>query len=195
MPAMSTATVMVVAQSAELVAFDPGARLERACELIVDAGQAGADWILFPEAYLPGGPAWLWAGLQGDADVHALQALALAAAVVIPGEVSDRLCRVARRSRVGVAIGWIATNSAATAACCSSMRTATSAVTSGPRSAPRTRSRAGVWLPVPWRCSWIRHTRSRRGPGGFESPVSISLSVCSPPCSYGQGAGTKRCSL
>ena len=104
---MEIAPVMVVAQPAELTALDLGARLERACELIVDAGQVGADWILFPEAYLPGAPAWLWAGPHDDASTHALHAIALAATVVIPGAVSDRLCRVAQRSRVGVAIGLV----------------------------------------------------------------------------------------
>lgn len=104
---MDNALVMLVAQPAELTAFDLDARLERACELIVDAGQAKAGWIIFPEAYLPGGPAWLWSSLHGDTNAHALHALALAAGVVIPGEVSDRLCRVAQRSRVGVAIGLV----------------------------------------------------------------------------------------
>jgi len=60
---MNAATVMVVAQPAELTVFAPDAHLERACELIVDAGQAGAAWIVFPETYLPGAPAWLWFGL------------------------------------------------------------------------------------------------------------------------------------
>jgi nitrilase len=104
---MENAMVMVVGQPAELTAFDPDARLERACELIVDAGQAGAHWIIFPEAYLPGGPTWLWSGLPDDATIGALHTMALAHAVVIPGAVSDRLCRVARRGRVSVVIGLV----------------------------------------------------------------------------------------
>jgi nitrilase len=104
---MDSAMVMVVGQPAELMAFDPDARLERACELIVDAGQAGAHWIFFPEAYLPGGPAWLWAVPHGDALSHELHALAFAAAIALPGAVSDRLHRVAQRSRVGVIIGVV----------------------------------------------------------------------------------------
>src|SRR5690242_20680070 len=102
---MNSAMVMLVGQPAELMAFDLDARLERACELIVDAGQAGAHWIIFPEAYLPGAPAWLWAVPPGDTTAGLLHAMALASTVVIPGAVSDRLCRVAQRSRVGVVIG------------------------------------------------------------------------------------------
>ena len=104
---MNSAMVMLVEQPGELMAFDLDARLERACELIVDAGQAGAHWIIFPEAYLPGAPAWLWAVPHGDATAGVLHAMALASAVVIPGAVSDRLCRLAQRSHVGVVIGLI----------------------------------------------------------------------------------------
>jgi predicted amidohydrolase len=104
---MHSAMVMVVAQPAELVDFDPDARLERACELIVDAGQAGAGWIVFPETYLPGAPAWIWSVPHGDALARDLHSIALAHAVVIPGAISERLCRVAQRSRVCVAIGVV----------------------------------------------------------------------------------------
>jgi nitrilase len=104
---MDTAMVMVAGQPAELAVFDPNARLERACELIVDAGQVGAQWIIFPEAYLPGAPTWLWAVPHGDGFLHELYASTLASAVVIPGAVSDRLCRIAQRSRVGVTMGVI----------------------------------------------------------------------------------------
>jgi predicted amidohydrolase len=89
------------------MAFAPGLLLERACELIVDAGRAGAGWIIFPEAYLPGAPAWLWHGPDGDAGARELRALVRASAIVVPGDISDRLCRVAQRSRVSVAIGLV----------------------------------------------------------------------------------------
>ena len=104
---MERVMVMVVAQPTELAVFDLDVRLERACELIVDAGQAGAQWIIFPEAYLPGAPSWIWSVPHDDASAQALHAMVLAATVIIPGGVSDRLCRVALRSRVGVAIGLV----------------------------------------------------------------------------------------
>jgi nitrilase len=40
--------------------FDLAATLEKACELIMDAGQAGARLIVFPVAFLPSYPAWIW---------------------------------------------------------------------------------------------------------------------------------------
>jgi nitrilase len=104
---VESAQIMVVAQPQELAVFDPDAHLERACELIVDAGQAGAQWVIFPEAYLPGAPAWLWAVPHNDALAHELHALRLAAGITVPGAVCDRLCRFAQRSQVGVAIGLV----------------------------------------------------------------------------------------
>jgi predicted amidohydrolase len=104
---MEHARVMVVEQLTELAIFDLDARLERACELIVDAGQAGARWILFPEGYLPGAPTWLWSGPHDNGIVRDLYARALASTVGIPSYTIDRLCRVALRSRIGVAMGLI----------------------------------------------------------------------------------------
>jgi predicted amidohydrolase len=102
---MDAAVVIVNTHGAETAAGDLAILLERACELIVDAGKAGAARIVFPEAYLLGCPAWMLYGL--DDDVRALHASALASALVIPGDVSDRLCRVAQRSQVAVAIGLV----------------------------------------------------------------------------------------
>ena len=104
---MAREIVIVGPQAGEATILGREALLEQACELIVDAGQAGAGWIIFPEAYLPGGPSWLWQGLDGEACAGELRAAALACAVDIPGAISDRLCRVARRSGVGVAIGLV----------------------------------------------------------------------------------------
>jgi len=107
MDAVGTGPVVMVVQPTEMAFFGGDMLLERACELIVDAGKAGAGWVVFPETYLPGGPAWLWHGPAGDVLARELYASALARAVVIPGDVSDRLCRVARRSQVAVAIGLV----------------------------------------------------------------------------------------
>src|SRR6059036_329750 len=78
--------------------LDQHAVLEWACEVIVDAGQAGAQWVIFPEAAIPSYPDWVWAVRPGDDPLlDELHAAALAGAVLIPGDVIDRLCRVAQR--------------------------------------------------------------------------------------------------
>jgi nitrilase len=82
--------------------------LEQACERIVDAGLAGAGWVVFPEGYLPGYPLWVWTVSPGHHPLlDALLAEAIADAVQIPSAVTDRLCRVAQRAQVNVAIGLI----------------------------------------------------------------------------------------
>ncbi len=96
---------IAVAQAAP-VFLDRTATLEKACELIVDAGRAGARLIVFPEAFIPGYPVWVWTvppsetGLLND-----LYAQWLANAVTIPSDVTDRLCRIAQHARINVVIG------------------------------------------------------------------------------------------
>src|SRR5688500_15664678 len=88
------------------VLLDPDAALERACELIVDAATLGAGLIVFPADFIPAFPEWLWHLPPGDdATLNALSGVVLAGAVRIPGDVTDRLCRIARRSHIEVVIG------------------------------------------------------------------------------------------
>lgn len=80
--------------------------LETACEIIVDAGREGVGLVVFPEAFLPGYPHWIWS-LPPDQDevlsgfyVHLLEN-----SVGIPSQITDKLCRVAQRARINVVIG------------------------------------------------------------------------------------------
>jgi nitrilase len=97
--------VVVVIQAAP-VPLDREATIERACELIVDAGRAGARLIVFPATYIPGYPEWVWTIPANEAQRHReLRATLLANSVDVPGDGTDRLYRIARRARVNVAIG------------------------------------------------------------------------------------------
>ena len=42
------------------VFLDREASVEKACGLIVNAAENGADLIVLPEVFLPGGPHWAW---------------------------------------------------------------------------------------------------------------------------------------
>lgn len=85
-----------------------GTVLEQVCERLVDAGLAGAHWVLFPEGCLPGYPAWMWALRSGiGPQLDALRAEVLANAIHIPSDVTDRLCSVAQRAQVNMVIGVI----------------------------------------------------------------------------------------
>jgi nitrilase len=82
--------------------------LEQICERIIDAGLAGARWVIFPEGCLPGYPAWVWALHSGiDPLLDTLRAEVVAHAIHIPSDTTDRLCSIALRAGVNVVIGVI----------------------------------------------------------------------------------------
>jgi nitrilase len=82
--------------------------LEQVCERIVDAGLAGARWVIFPEGCLPGYPAWVWELHSGtDPLLDTLRAEVLASAIQIPSDATDRLCSIAQRAQANVVIGVI----------------------------------------------------------------------------------------
>lgn len=88
------------------VFLDRTATLEKACELMVDAGHAGARLIVFPAAFIPGYPEWIWSIPPGEEPLlNELYRHLLANAVSIPSETTDRLCRIAQRARITVVMG------------------------------------------------------------------------------------------
>ncbi len=103
---MHNAPLRVALAQAAPFFLDRAATLEKACELIVDAGHAGARLIVFPAAFLPGYPAWIWAIPPNQRGIlNELYAQLLANAVSIPGGTTDRLCRIAQRARIHVVMG------------------------------------------------------------------------------------------
>jgi nitrilase len=100
-----TPFTVAVAQATSIF-LDRTATLEKACELIVDAGRAGARLIVFPAAFISGYPVWVWSIPPGEkALLNELYAQLLANAVTIPSETTDRLCRMAQRARINVVMG------------------------------------------------------------------------------------------
>lgn len=96
----------VAAVQAAPVFLDHDATVEKSCELIAQAGAAGARLAVFPEAFIPTYPLWVWfipAGKTGA--LRELYAELVENAVSVPGEATDRLCRAAREAGVNVAIG------------------------------------------------------------------------------------------
>ena len=88
------------------VFLDRDATVDRACEAIADAAARGARLVVFPEAFVPGYPLWVWSIAAGRTqDLRALYAELLDQAVTVPGPAVDRLCDAARDANVHVAIG------------------------------------------------------------------------------------------
>jgi nitrilase len=96
----------VAAVQAASVFLDLEASVEKACGLIEEAGKAGADLAVFPEAFLPGYPVWVWFIPPGH--THPLRALYAELhrnAIEIPGPETGRLGEAAADCGVAVAIG------------------------------------------------------------------------------------------
>jgi nitrilase len=88
------------------VFLDRDATVALACDAIREAGAAGARLIVFPEAFIPTYPLWVWAIPAGDTrGLRTLYADLLDQAVTVPDAGTARLCGAAQEAGVYVAIG------------------------------------------------------------------------------------------
>jgi nitrilase len=88
------------------VYLDRERTLDKACLLIDEAGRGGANLVVFPEAFVPGYPLWVWFIPPGrTADLREAYVALHANAITIPGRSTERLCDAARSASVAVAIG------------------------------------------------------------------------------------------
>jgi nitrilase len=113
--ALSTVSSKIAAVQAAPVYLDREATIAKACDLIATAGREGAQLIVFPEAFIPTYPGWVWhlAPAQAGDMLSALYAELLDQAVSIPSDATDRLCAAARQAGAYVAIGMSERNAEA----------------------------------------------------------------------------------
>ncbi len=100
------APLRVAVVQAAPVFLDLAATIDKACGLIETAATGGAELVVFPEAFVPGYPVWVWFIPAGK--THPLRALYTQLhrnSIEIPGPAVDRLAAAARRHKVTVAIG------------------------------------------------------------------------------------------
>lgn len=83
--------------------LDLGASVEKACQIIEEAGAAGARLVVFPETFLPGYPFWIWS--HTPAQSAPLFARLFAESVELPSPATARLGAAARRAGTWVCIG------------------------------------------------------------------------------------------
>jgi nitrilase len=89
------------------VLLDLRATMDRALEALDESAEAGAQLVVFPEAYLPGYPTWIWR-LRPGGDMaigNAIHAELRRNSVNIGGGDLDRLCEGAAKRRVVVVMG------------------------------------------------------------------------------------------
>src|SRR4051812_32481562 len=101
---MSTFKIAAV-QSAP-VFMDREATVARTCELIVEAAQDDVRLVVFPEAFIPTYPDWVWRIPPGKHQILAdLYGELLDQSVAIPSPATDQLCQAAKEAGVYVVVG------------------------------------------------------------------------------------------
>jgi nitrilase len=97
---------IAAAVQAASVFLDREASLEKACDLIAQAGVMGAKLIVLPETFIPAYPAWVWSlPLSRRPEVIALHRELVEHSLDVPGPETEQLGRAARAAGAWVAIG------------------------------------------------------------------------------------------
>jgi nitrilase len=117
MPAKKNASFTIAAVQHAPVFLDREKTVAKAAKLVAEAANRGARLVVFPEAFVPAYPDWVWVLQPSEMGMHQeLYAQLVENAVDIPGEVTDELGRVARRTKTAIAIGVNERNSEASGA-------------------------------------------------------------------------------
>jgi len=86
-------------------ALDLEATLDRVDALAAEAAARGVDLLVFPEAFVPGYPDWVWRTKPWDGASQRLYARLLDNAVEVPGPAVDRLASAARDHGLWLVVG------------------------------------------------------------------------------------------
>jgi nitrilase len=106
MPYTPNQPFLVAAVQISPAFLDRDATVNRACNAIAEARSRGARLVVFPEAFVPGYPLWVWHVASGKThELRALYAELVDQSVTIPGAAVAQLCDAARSAGVYVAIG------------------------------------------------------------------------------------------
>lgn len=100
---MSDDRVVVAAAQATPVFLDRDATVARVVELIHEAGSRGARLVVFPEAFVPGYPDWVWRTTPSAGDEWF--ARLVDQALVVPSPSTDAIGQAAAGAGVVVALG------------------------------------------------------------------------------------------
>jgi nitrilase len=98
-------TVVVAAVQAAPVLLHKDATLDRVHALTLQAAGRGAGLVVFPEAFVPGYPDWVWRTPAWSPTAQDCYRRLAAEAVVVPGPDLDRLAATARAARVHLVVG------------------------------------------------------------------------------------------
>ena len=80
--------------------------VEKACKAILEAGESGAELIVFPEAFISGYPDWVWLipNSKGAA-LNELYAELVENAISVGDQSTEALCKAAKTAGINVIMG------------------------------------------------------------------------------------------
>jgi nitrilase len=103
---MNNQIIKVAAAQVTPVFLNKKATVEKACQFIAEAGTNNAKLIVFPEAFIPGYPDWVWTVPNNkNAMLNELYSQLVQNAVKIPDESTDLLCAAAKKAKIYVIMG------------------------------------------------------------------------------------------
>ena len=100
-----TEAMIVAAVQATPAFLDRDATVERVVALTAEAASNGAGLVVFPEAFVPGYPDWVWRTNPWEGRSSDLYARLLDQAVTVPGPAVDVLAAAAKEHEVYLAVG------------------------------------------------------------------------------------------
>jgi len=111
---MNDNIVIVAAAQVAPYFLDRKKTVEKACDLIYQAGKNGAKLVVFPEAFISGYPDWVWVVPNGNSNMlDELYQVLVENAVTIPDKATRQLCQAAKDAGIYLAMGVHERNSEA----------------------------------------------------------------------------------
>ncbi len=108
---MTKNVTLAVAQIAP-VFLDKKKTVQKACKAIKEAGEKGAELIVFPEAFISGYPDWVWLIPNSKgADLNELYVKLVENSVSVPDDATRKLCEAAKKAKIHVVMGMHERNS------------------------------------------------------------------------------------
>lgn len=99
-------TIKVAAAQVSPVFLNKSETIVKACKAIEEAAANGAKLIVFPEAFIPGYPDWVWLIPNSKgADLNKLFVELVENSVSVPDNATDLLCEAAKKNSINVVIG------------------------------------------------------------------------------------------
>ena len=94
-----TKIIKVAAAQLSPIFLNKEKTIDKACKAIQEAGENGADLIVFPEAFISGYPDWIWLIPNSKgADLNELYVKLVENAVSVPDDATRQLCKAAKEA-------------------------------------------------------------------------------------------------